>query len=905
MPTRVLILVLTLLLSSPVAAQRRKPRAEAAPKTADSASTPSNDQASPRVPTPPPSALKGLKARSIGPAVMGGRVSDVALDPVDPATFYVGLATGGVVKTSNNGVTFDAIFEKEAVASIGAIAVSPADARVVWVGTGEPNDRNSSGWGNGVYRSVDGGGTWTNVGLRESKAIARIVLKPDDPNTAYVAAVGDLWSPSPERGLYKTTDGGKTWRAVLQAPEAFRSMVGCGEVAIDPSNPDTVFAALYGRRRTPWSFAAGPAYTNGQDVGGIFKSTDGGATWRKLSSGLPGGMGRIGIDIHRKNPKIVYAIVQSDDAGTSDIGDVKSKRGGVFRSDDSGETWRRMNALNPRPFYFSQIRVDPSNDARVYVLGFAVHVSDDAGATFREEYFEKVHPDCHALAIDWRQPKRLILGTDGGPYQSYEGGKNWHHLNNVAAGEYYRIAVDQSEPYRIAGGLQDNVNWVGPSRTYTKNGIANAEWENIEGGDGFYCVFDPDDRDVVYAESQSGFVHRFDLRTGEVKILRPEPAEGQSAFRFHWNSPFIGSRHTKGVMYLGANRVFKLTGRGEEWKLISPDLSTNDPTKTTAVGSGAETFGVIYTIAESPVKVGMLWAGTDDGKLWITEDEGGRWTDLTANLPPSARGQWISRVEAGWSDAQVAYIAVDAHRAGIYAPLAFRTGDGGKTWQNVAGNLPGDHPVKVVREDSRNPNLLFAGTEFGLFASFDRGATWSPFGGLPTVAVDDIVIHPRERDLVVATHGRSLYIVDDIRPLEDLTPEVLAADAYLFAPRPAFGRFLLPGFADWGGKFEFRGENPAIGALINWYVRDFTGDTVKISITNAADQPVANLTAPGTPGLNRIVWDLRLTKDLLTDYGGEGPKFVRSGEYTVTLSFGKTKVKQKLVVKIADGVETR
>ncbi len=891
-------LLAALVAGSLLPAATARPQGKPGPK-------PSPSPAAPAGPAVDALALKALKARSIGPAVMGGRVPDVALDPKDPATFYVALGTGGLMKTTDNGATFQGVFEKEAVAAVGAVAVAPSDPKIVWVGTGEANDRNSSSWGNGVYLSTDAGGTWTNVGPKESKTVARIVVHPADPKTAWVAAGGDLWRAGGERGLYKTTDGGATWKAALTAPAPYADRVGACEVALDPSNPDTVYAALYARRRTPWSFTSGPAAIDGKDLGGIFKSGDGGATWRKLGNGLPAATGRIGIDVSRKNPRVVYAVVQSLEGGTNDSAGVRSRRGGVFRSEDSGDSWTRVSPLNPRPFYFSQIRVDPENDQRVYVLGFGLHVSEDGGRTFREDRFEKVHPDLHALAVDARNPRRLVLGTDGGVYQSFNGGETWDHLSRIAAGEYYRIAADDGVPYRVCGGLQDNQTWVGPSRTRTKDGIVNTDWIDLGGGDGFYCAFDAEDPNLIYAESQEGFLQRTDLKSGEIKSLRPQPEEGQTAFRFHWNSPLIASRHAKGVLYLAGNRVFKLTGKGEEWTLISPDLTARDPEKTASVGSGAENYGVVYTLAESPMRAGTLWAGTDDGKVWVTEDEGGRWTDLTANLPAAARGEWMSRIEAGAHDAKVAYLAVDAHRGAGYKPLAYRTADGGKTWQDITSNLPADGPVKVIREDPVNPSLLYAGTEFGLFASLDRGSHWTKLGEMPTVAVDDIFVHPRDRDLVIATHGRSLYVLDDIRPLQELTPEVMAKEAYLFPPPPAAAFFLLPGSVDWAGKAVFRGENPPEGAQLTYFVKSYTGEPVKIAISVAGGPPVANLTGPGTPGLSRITWDLKPSKDLLTEYGGEGQKLVRSGEYTVTLTYGKAKHEQKLKVETAAGIETR
>jgi photosystem II stability/assembly factor-like uncharacterized protein len=872
--------------------------------------------------------FKNLKARTIGPAVMGGRVSDIAIDPHNPFVFYVGLATGGVFKSSNNGVSFEPIFDKQPHLSIGAIAVAPSDPGVIWVGTGEANDRNSSEWGDGIYRSTDGGGTWDNVGLKESRAIARIVVDPKHPEVAYVAAMGNLWKDGGERGLYKTSDGGKTWKLLLHAPSPNDARTGCGDVVLDPSNPQVLYAALYARQRTPWSFAYGVTATNGADVGGVFKSTDGGATWAKLSGGLPGQTGRIGLAVAASNPKIVMAVVQSDEGGTSDIGNIHSRRGGVFRSEDGGQKWMRMSDIDPRPFYFSQIRIDPANDQRVYVLGMAVLASDDGGKNFREDLSEKVHPDCHALAIqpgstpapkppkpeDKNKPprppicQRLILGTDGGVYQSFAAGKGWDHLNRFPGGQFYRITLDDSQPfYRVAGGLQDNESFVGPSQTQTKEGILNCDWTALEGGDGFYVVFDPSDRDILYAESQEGYIHRINLRTGERRDLRPEPPEGQERYRFHWNAPLIGSKHQPGVLYLAGNHVFRLADKAEHYQVISPDLTRNEPGKTEASGSGAENYGVVYSLAESPVKSGLLWVGTDDGRLWVTENDGKNWTELTNKLPQPERGQWIVRVEPGAKDAKVAYVVTNAYRNGDDRPFIVRTADMGQTWKSVVGQgLPADDPVEVVREDPVNSNLLYAGTHFGLFASFDQGGHWLRIGGLPHVRVDDLQIHPRTKDLVIATHGRSIYILDDTQAFRDLTPEVTAKPAYLFPIAPTKGSYLLSGFADWNGKGVYRGENRSEGALLTYWVKEFTGDEVKIAITNSSGQPVANLKAPESPGLNRVNWDLRPTEDVLIKYGGDNPKkFLPSGDYTAELSYGREKVKQTFHVEIAAGITTR
>ncbi|MCK6446740.1 MAG: glycosyl hydrolase [Planctomycetes bacterium] len=848
--------------------------------------------------------MRTLAARSIGPAIMGGRVSDIALATHDPAKFLVAYGRGGLLCTTDGGTTFRGALDAAAVSSMGAVTISPADPQVVWVGSGEPNDRNSSGWGDGVYRSLDGGATFEHVGLSQSKSIARIVAHPRDPMVAYVAALGDLWNDGGERGLFKTTDGGKTWNVVLAAPAPANVNTGCGDVVLDPREPDTLYATLYARRRTPWSFTYGRDLTGG-DVGGIFKSTDGGAHWTKLGGGLPGATGRIGLALHAADPRILYAIVQSDEGGKSDIDDVRSRRGGVFRSDDGGATWVRKNALNPRPFYFSQIRVDPVDANRVYVLGYALHVSEDAGVTFREDRFGKIHPDCHALAIDPRNPARLLLGTDGGLYESWNHGETWRHHANAAMGEFYRITLDDGVPYRIAGGLQDNVNWVGPSRTFTKDGVTNGDWTNLNGGDGFYCNFDPDDRDVLYAESQSGEIHRINVRTGALENLRPKPSEGEVAYRFHWNSPFVASRHDPRKLYLAGNRVFALTERAEHWRVISPDLSHGASERVLTIGSGAETYGVVYAFAESPLAAGLLWAGTDDGKLWLTEDEGERWTELTEHLPDAARGQWITRIEPSHHDANVAYLVVSAFRSGNYAPLAWRTADRGRTWTSVVSNLRADAPLRVLREHPTHPNVLFVGSEFGVSASLDRGASWFAFGGLPTCAVDDLALHPRTHDLVIGTHGRSLWIVDDVAPLAALDAETRAKPLALFPPRPALARGELDGWADWAGVAEFRGANPPLGAYFDLWVGAWTGDALELSITNAGGMPLAKLTEPGTPGLHRVRWDLKPTKDFVTDYGGLGARFVAAGEYVVTVKYGPHSASAKFTVEVADDIETR
>jgi hypothetical protein len=503
--------------------------------------------------------------------------------------------------------------------------------------------------------------------------------------------------------------------------------------------------------------------------------------------------------------------------------------------------------------------------------------------------------------------QRLLLGTDGGLYQSFAGGKNWDHLEKIPSGEYYRISLDDTKPYyRIAGGLQDNENWVGPSGVQSKEAIRNSDWEALAGGDGFYVLFDPADHDTFYAESQEGEVHRINLRNGELRRLRPQPAEGQPRFRFHWNSPMLMSRHNPGVIYLGGNCVFKLTERAEKSSVISPDLTHNDPSKISAVGSGAENYGVVFSLAESPKRAGLLWAGTDDGRLWITDNDGGKWTEVTGNLPDPGKGQWIVRIEPGAQDANVAYVVMNAYRAGDDRPMAFRTADLGKTWQPIIGDLPANDPLEVVREDPVNPKLLYAGTHFGLFASFDQGTHWVRIGDVPAVRVDDIQIHPRTSDLVIATHGRSIAVLDDAVPFRELTPEIAAKPAHLFTVRPVTGAYLRPGYVDSTAKGIYRGANPAEGALFTVWVKEFTGDEIKIAVTKANGQPVANLKAPGAPGFTRLNWDLRPTKDVTTEYGGDDPKrLLPAGDYNADLTFGTTKVKQSFHVDLAEGITPR
>jgi photosystem II stability/assembly factor-like uncharacterized protein len=856
--------------------------------------------------------LKALSWRSVGPANMGGRVSDVELASSDGKTFFACFGTGGLWKTTNRGTTFTPLFDHEATSSVGSIAVADAKptwegwreaapdekdpkkleelgkARIIWLGTGEGNGRNSSSWGNGVYRSTDGGSSWKHLGLEDSKDIPQITVDPRDPDTCYVAALGHLWGPNKMRGIYKTTDAGKNWKPVLQIDEN----TGAIDVILDPSNPDTVYAAMYARRRTAYSF------TSGGPEGGIYKSTDAGKTWRKLTNGLPSQTGRIGLDISKSNPKVIYAAVESDQGGGRNIDDDRSRNGGIFRSADGGETWTRVNAQVPRAFYFAKVRVDPKNEDKLFLLGYEIFKSEDGGRAFSRGMADKLHGDWHAMTIDPNDTDHLIVGSDGGLYQSFDGGATWDFLNSIAAGQFYNIAVDDSNPYRIAGGLQDNGSWLGSSSNTIEAGavaITNSNWVTIGGGDGFHVAFDPTDKNVVYSESQGGWLARIDLSTWQTWNMKPDVKEGAPALRFNWNSPFFVSPHDSNVLYLGGNKVFKLQNKGRETEAISDDLSTKDVNKILTTGSAAETHGTIVALAESPVQKGLLWAGTDDGLVHITDNDGREWRNVT---PKAVNGYYVANVEPSHHNKARAYLAIDGHRSENYDPIILETNDEGKSWQDVTGDLPKGNSVRVVREDLKNAGLLYCGTETGIYFSNNDGKNWIKLNqsSLPTVGVHDILQHPRTMDLIAATHGRSIWIMDDASPLSQLTPQVQSKEFHAFQSLPAMPtqRGWLDGL--WGDKF-FAAPNPPTGLRINYWVREKSDDNVSIKIANEKGQTVATLSGPANRGLNRVLWDMQPEAKLrLPNRGEEGTIYVPAGTYTATLNLGKNKDSVKLTV---------
>ncbi len=858
-----------------------------------------------------PAMLRSLAWRSIGPASMGGRISEITLVPGTRSRFFVATGTGGLFKTVNDGTTFAPVFDDQPVSSIGSVAVAPGDPKIVYVGTGEGNGRNSSTWGNGIYKSTDGGDTFARLGLDDSRDIPRIAVHPKNPDEAYAAVLGHLWDANRERGLYKTIDGGTTWRPALQVDEN----TGCVDVLLDPANPETVYAAMYARRRLPWSFQSGGF----GDKGGIYKSVDGGRSFRRLAEGLPRKTGRIGLALSAAAPGHLYAVIESDEAGSVPLGDWLSRAGGVFKSTDGGEHWTRLSPLTPRSFYFSKIVVDPKDERRVYVLGFGLAVSDDGGATFRADGARLPHGDMHTLVVDPDDTDHLLMGTDGGVYESRDRAKTWRFLDNLAAGEFYEIGLGMDTPYTVCGGLQDNGTWCGPSRGRVFFGegdtqvsdekmlsLSNMDWFDVWDGDGYYAQIDPRDARIIYAEAQEGELVRVDLASGRIRKLKPEAKEGSPRFRFNWNSPFAISKHDPDALYLGGNRVFKLTRRGDAWEAISPDLSNREPDRIVTAGSGAETHGTVVTLAESPLTAGVLWAGTDDGNLQLTRDDGTTWTNLTARLAGVPKGTYVSRIEASRFEPGAAFASFDGHRTGDERPYLLETRDFGATWRSIASDLPAGGPVRVVRQDPANQDLLFVGTEFGVFASLDRGGRWIPLRGeaFPAVQVHDLQVHPRDRDLVAGTHGRSIYVLDDITGLEQMTPEALGKPLALLQPRPAYGFYLRQRGGLWGND-AFGARNPPY-AILNYLVKERDPDGAKIEIKDARGVTVRELKGPAEAGLNRVGWDLTREKEQRIDppeaaLTGQVP-FVPAGEYRVTLTIGKEKATTTLIVRHLPGV---
>ena len=793
--------------------------------------------------------LKNLKFRSIGPAQMGGRIDDLAVVESDPRVIYAGAAAGGIFKTVNGGATWKAIFEDQPNPSIGDLALAPSNPSILYVGTGEPNNRQSSSWGDGVYKTMDGGVTWTHLGLKETHHIGRIVVHPTDPNIVYVAAQGDLWGPNKERGVYKSTDGGVTWAQTLFVNED----TGANDIAIDPQSPNILYATMYQHRRTVFGF-------NGGGPGsGIYRSTDGGSHWTKLTEGLPpkGDLGRCAVDVYRKNPNIVYAEVQHETLG------------GVYRSEDKGLTWTRMSDTNPRPSYFSQLRIDPNNDLKIWLGGVNIYYSEDGGKTFAQNRFERVHSDVHAIWIDPSNSDHLIIGNDGGVWYTHDSGRAWAHLNNIALAQFYEVAFDFQKPYHVCGGLQDNYSWCGPSSTAQQLGIGNEDWITVQGGDGFYNRIDPNDPNTIYAESQDGNLSRRDLASSESKSIRPQgPNDQAPRYRFQWNSPLLISPHDSKTIYYGGNHLFKSKDRGDTWEVLGEDLTSGAERDkqmifglkvdehTLSRNDGVVAWPCITAIAESPVTPGVLWVGTDDGYVQMTRDGGKTWTNVASHFPGLAKGGYVSRIEPSHKDASTAYVTFDNHRSADYGIHIFATRNFGDSFARITNGIPLDAgTVHVVREDPFNPDLLFAGTEFGIFVSFDRGANWQRMkNGLPTVPVFDIQIHPRDHDLILATHGRAIWIMDNIHALEEMKPQVLT-DLKLFETRPAI-EWKMADYRGFIGSSLFYMPNAPNGVLLDVFSK--TAGPLKVTVADKSGKQVRQFNAHAEAGaITRIAWNLR------------------------------------------------
>lgn len=845
--------------------------------------------------------LRPFAWRNIGPATMMGRISAIDALFDDYRTVLIGAASGGVFKSTNGGVTFTPIFDHGGSQSIGDVALFQPDPNIIWVGTGEATNRNSVGWGDGIYKSTDGGASFKNMGLRDTYQIAEIATHPSDPDIVYVAAIGSLFGDSGSRGLYKTVDGGTTWEKLTSGlPDDGRT--GATVVTLDPSDPETVFVGMYQRRRQPHTM------TSGGPNGGIFKSTDGGRSFRKLTQGLPTGeTGQIDISIYRRDPRVIWAYVETSDELPDDL---SIPGPGVYVSRDRGESWTYTFRHNSRPYYHGRIRVNPADSNRIYVVARDFYYSDDGGETFeRGRPWGEGGGDDHDLWIDPSDAGTFYMATDQGAYLSVDGGKALLAFNNMAIGQYYAIGVDMRDPYWVYGGLQDNGGWGLPSNSRDPRGILNDHVRETNGGDGFHMQVDPTDWRTLYTTAHVGYFGRQNMETREHVFITPTPStvvnfpdvydedfpEEQTnysinpeerwlwrdipsrtingsalppQFRWNWNSPLMLSPNNPQTVYVGANYLFKSVDRGATWRIISPDLTRNDPATRNSTNSGgltkdatgAENHNTIYTIDESLFDPAVIWVGTDDGNVQLTRDGGTTWSNVRGTIPGLPDRIWTSRVEASHHAVGRAYVTFDGHWVDDYAPYVYRTEDFGRTWKDLSADLPHEIPglsIHTIVEDAYNPDLLFVGTEFGVYVSLNGGSSWSRFGrGLPAVAVHDLVIHPRDQDLIAGTHGRSIWIADNIRPLQQLTEDVRAAGVHLFENGVAT-KWLSQSKGRIQNYFKFRGPNPPSGGAIDFLLRERPNQPVRIEIADPIGGRVRSFEVPGHSGVNRVRWDLQ------------------------------------------------
>lgn len=826
----------------------------------------------------PEQLTEAFRWRNIGPANQGGRIVDIEADPEDFTKVVIATGSGGVWKSDNAGTSWTPIFDRYETASIGDIALGPNGTQTIWVGTGEANNRNSTSWGNGIYRSDDGGETFRHLGLANTQAIARVIPHPKEPEEICVCATGHLWGYDGERGIFQTTDGGKNWKKLTGGlPDDGKT--GCTDLVRDPKNPKILYAAMYHRRRQPWTF-----YSGGEQ-GGIYKSTDNGKSWNKLSNGLPEGpTGRIGLAIYPQNPKILMALVEAERSN-----DLSKAGSGLYRTEDGGRSWQYVNTYNNRPFYYSQVRINPHDDQQVYLLTTRFMVSEDGGKTLRNgSDDQEVHGDFHALWHDPKNADRYYLGADKGLSLTHDHGAHFTLIDNLPIGQFYRIGYDMRDPYYVYGGLQDNGTYATASFSRDARGIlSDSNWK-LHWGDGQYIWVDPTDWRKVYSSTENGSFLQYDPLTHRIDGISPTPLntlnppevdpKDESAIRFNWSAPFILSPHDPNVLYGGGNYLYRSGDRGQSWTIISPDLSSNHPEKrlqgqsggVTPDNTGAETHCSLSTISISPVKARVIWIGTDDGQVQLTQNDGRQWTNVRPNIPNVPEGIWVSRIEASHTDPAVAYITFDGHRSDHFHPWIFRTEDYGKSWQNISSDLPETEVVRVIREDEKNPNLLFIGTETGIWFSIDRGQHWNRFmPNLPTVSVYDLKIHSRDHDLIAGTHGRSIWIMDDISALQQLNPEIMEAKGHLFEQRPAT---LWENVSRGGqrGHFWFAGENPPSieltsskararfrnTALITYYLGTASTEEVTLEISDRYGRNKHTANLPGQAGIHRYQWDL-------------------------------------------------
>lgn len=852
---------------------------------------------------------RGLEFRNVGPTNTSGRMADVEGVPGNPNIVYVGTASGGVWKTVNGGTTFKPIFDTQPVASIGDIALEPGNPEVVYVGTGEAAPRNSISFGNGMYKSTDGGVSWRHIGLANSERISRILVNPRNPSIVYVGVLGHVFGPNPERGVFMSSNGGDTWDKVLYIDEYH----GVADMDIDPRNPNILYAAMWKFERKPWT------HHSGSEQGGVFKSVDGGRSWRKLTNGLPKLLGRIGVKVAPSNPDVVYVIAESND-------------GTMFRSSDKGETFVQTSkdvGIVNRGFYFTQLRVDPAEENRVYAISGSMFQSIDGGKTFKL-FSNGTHVDYHTLWIDPTRPTLMWQGQDGGTAVSYDRGETWESFHTIPVSQLYAIYADRRAPfYALGGGLQDNGTWTGPSRTREPLGIMNDDWRMISFGDGFQIQVHPDDPDILISEFQGGGIFRTNMRTREQVDISPQPRRNDGGpvsdmpVRFNWNSPIYQSPHDGKMVFFGGNVLFRSANFGlGPWEQISPDLTWNEKDKQVAPGgpvwkenTTAEYYPTIISFGESPVQAGVYWAGTDDGRLQLSRDAGKTWSDLTAAGPNVPKYSPVSHTEPSRTAAGTAYVSYDRHMFDDFAGYAFKTTDFGRTWTNISDNLPYGAYIHVLREDPKNPNLVYAGTELGLYVSFTGGGQWQRMHlkNLPPVAVHDILVHPVMNDLILGTHGRSIWILDDATPLQTYSPAVKASAVDLLDLRPAY-RYTMRETRFMIGQKYWLGTNPKYGALVAYYLKQKpdSGTPVKVEIVDAGGAVVRTLKSPpAAAGFNRISWDLtydgprpRNDSAAAVPFGGDdrGPQAL-PGRYVVRLSVGTQRLEKPVEVRMDPAVD--